>query len=92
MAQTLPATTRSSADAKAPLPDLITRYNLSSKIAPSPGLDADTPSDLSASASSSSKAAWSQNKNERAELLKKRREDMILAARRKMETKDKSTS
>jgi coupling of ubiquitin conjugation to ER degradation protein 1 len=31
--------------------------------------------------------AWSQNKGERQALLQKRREDMILAARRKMEAK-----
>lgn len=31
--------------------------------------------------------AWSSNKNERQALLQKRREEMILAARRKMEAK-----
>ena len=30
---------------------------------------------------------WSSNKNERQVMLQKRREDMILAARRKMEAK-----
>ena len=33
------------------------------------------------------KQAWSQNKGERQALLQKRREEMILAARKKMEEK-----
>lgn len=33
------------------------------------------------------KQAWSQNKDERSALLQKRREEMILVARRKMEAK-----
>ncbi|GAB7345088.1 hypothetical protein MBLNU457_3491t1 [Dothideomycetes sp. NU457] len=90
--QTLPAT-RPTSSTDAPLPDLITRYNLSSKISSSSGVDPGTASDSSPSPSASgSKAGWSQNKSERAELLKKRREDMILAARRKMEAKEKQTS
>lgn len=35
------------------------------------------------------KGGWSQNKTERQALLKKRREDMILEARRKLEEKDR---
>lgn len=63
-------------------PDLITRYNLSTKIA--------SPSDQGQATSVESKPpGWSANKNERAEALKRRREDMVLAARRKMEEKDR---
>ncbi|KAL5119175.1 hypothetical protein ACEQ8H_002883 [Pleosporales sp. CAS-2024a] len=61
-------------------PDLITRYNLSSKIhAPEePGQD------------EAPKKAWSADRNERQMNLQKRREDMILAARRKMEAQEKA--
>ncbi|EON66115.1 hypothetical protein W97_05358 [Coniosporium apollinis CBS 100218] len=59
-------------------PDLITRYNLSSKVG------------SSASIEPSPKPAWSQNKNERQQLLQRRREEMILAARRKMEERDRA--
>jgi len=59
-------------------PDLITRYNLSSKIATETA---------EMEATSAGKQAWSQNKNERQALLQRRREEMILAARRKMEAK-----
>ncbi|KAK8210145.1 hypothetical protein M8818_003632 [Zalaria obscura] len=67
-------------------PDLITRYNLSSKITTPPS----TPgaSDVTSS-SVESKPGWSANRNERAEILKRRREEMVLAARRKMEEKDR---
>lgn len=58
-------------------PDLITRYNLKDK------LDATT---LVEDASPKGKA-WSSSSAERQASLQKRREDMILAARRKMEAK-----
>ncbi|PKX98913.1 putative AMFR protein [Aspergillus novofumigatus IBT 16806] len=60
--------------------DLISRYNLSSKINGS----ADATSDQSSQKSTS---GWSQSKEERQRLLQKRRDDMILAARRRMEQK-----
>jgi len=61
-------------------PDLITRYNLASKLAAnSEETDAGTPT--------GEKQAWSQNKAERQSLMQRRREEMILAARRKMEAK-----
>ncbi|GIJ98611.1 hypothetical protein Aspvir_000729 [Aspergillus viridinutans] len=62
--------------------DLISRYNLSSKINGS----ADATSDQSSQRSTS---GWSQSKEERQRLLQKRRDDMILAARRKMEQKQR---
>lgn len=69
--------------AKPTHPDLITRYNLSSKLG--------VASESSAAETPQKKTqAWSTNKTERSALLQKRREDMILAARRKLEEKDKS--
>ncbi|KAF7163177.1 hypothetical protein CNMCM5623_008247 [Aspergillus felis] len=62
--------------------DLISRYNLSSKITGS----ADAINDRSSQRSTS---GWSQSKEERQRLLQKRRDDMILAARRKMEQKQR---
>ncbi|KAL4778336.1 hypothetical protein BJX76DRAFT_362824 [Aspergillus varians] len=63
--------------------DLITRYNLSAKVAESSGAE---------SAANSSSKGWSQNKEERHRLLQKRRDDMILAARRKMEQKQRESA
>ncbi|KAK0735755.1 hypothetical protein B0T21DRAFT_368450 [Apiosordaria backusii] len=64
-------------------PDLITRYNLANK------LNAPVEDD-GAKASPSGKVsakAWSSNRDERQTLLQKRRDQMILEARRKMEAK-----
>ncbi|KAK8218893.1 hypothetical protein IWZ01DRAFT_168368 [Phyllosticta capitalensis] len=63
-------------------PDLITRYHLENKIK----------DESEAAEESTSKATWSQNKSERQRILQKRREEMILAARRKMLEKDKANS
>ncbi|EEA21030.1 hypothetical protein TMatcc_001035 [Talaromyces marneffei ATCC 18224] len=60
--------------------DLISRYNLSQRIAEEQEI------------SSKPQSAWSQNKSERQRLLQKRRDDMILAARRKLQQKDRETS
>lgn len=85
------SSTSRSSEAKAQLPDLITRYNLSSKITTQ-----NEPQEDQAEAATSSAAAkssgWSQNKVERSELMKKRREEMVLAARRKMQEKDKKVT
>jgi len=64
-------------------PDLITRYNLSSKIASTSSHTEEGES----TAMAGGKQAWSQNKSERQALLQRRREEMILAARKKMEAK-----
>lgn len=87
----MPATS-STAQAKPPQPDLITRYNLAAKLADeasrregSEGAEPEGPSDIGGSQKKSQ--AWSANKAERQALLQKRREEMILAARRKMEAK-----
>ena len=60
-------------------PDLITRYNLKDKLneAPSP----------SAEEQDRKGKGWSSNREERQMSLQQRREQMILAARRKMEAK-----
>ncbi|KAF4303223.1 Ubiquitin system component Cue [Botryosphaeria dothidea] len=63
-------------------PDLITRYKLASKIQDD---TAATPAEETLK-----KSAWSQNKAERQQNLQRRREEMILAARRKMIEKDKA--
>jgi coupling of ubiquitin conjugation to ER degradation protein 1 len=66
--------------AKSGSPDLISRYNLSQRIAEEQEI------------SSKPESAWSQNKSERQRLLQKRRDDMILAARKKLQQKDRETS
>ncbi|KAL4979931.1 hypothetical protein BDW66DRAFT_126442 [Aspergillus desertorum] len=76
-AQPAPSSTPSKPDGQ----DLITRYNLSAKIAEASGAESETGSDAKPS------GGWSQNKEERQRLLQKRRDDMILAARRRMEAK-----
>ncbi|KAH8680895.1 hypothetical protein BX600DRAFT_6676 [Xylariales sp. PMI_506] len=57
-------------------PDLITRYNLQNKVQ---GSEDD--------ASGDNKKGWSSNREERQAALNKRRDEMILAARKKMEAK-----
>ncbi|KAJ5640935.1 Ubiquitin system component Cue [Penicillium herquei] len=63
--------------------DLISRYNLSGKLAAESAESGE---------SSPSSSAWSQNKDERQRLLQKRRDDMILAARKKMMEKNQSSA
>jgi coupling of ubiquitin conjugation to ER degradation protein 1 len=68
-------------------PDLIARYNLGAKLAATNGEDKEaSPASPSPGGSPGGKA-WSQNKTERQSLMQQRREEMILAARRKMEAK-----
>ncbi|KAI9774686.1 MAG: hypothetical protein M1840_002935 [Geoglossum simile] len=82
------ASTTSTASTRSSLPDLITRYNLSSKIYATTQEDKNN-YNRSKNQTASGKQAWSQNKAERAQLLQQRREEMILVARRKMEEKDR---
>ncbi|KAI4213617.1 MAG: hypothetical protein LQ351_003841 [Letrouitia transgressa] len=64
-------------------PDLITRYNLKSKLSVPPiPIEEDK-------AGAPKAQAWSQNKLERQALLQKRREEMVLNARRKMEERER---
>lgn len=73
--------TTSGRKANTPQQDLITRYNLQSRVS-GKGKEP-VPSE------EQKRNAWSADKNARADALKKRREDMILAARRKMEEKER---
>jgi len=67
-------------------PDLITRYKLGDKVTVAASTDIQSEAN-----EPQKRTTWSQNKSERQALLQKRREEMILAARRKMEEKDKVT-
>lgn len=62
--------------------DLITRYNLQSKIA----------GKGKAREEQSPAPGWQQDKAERARMLQRRRDEMILAARRKMQEKDATSA
>lgn len=80
------ASSSSTTAAAKPLqPDLITRYNLKAKLAEE--ANRQEPSEAESESGGKQKQAWSSNKGERQALLQKRREEMILAARRKMEAK-----
>ncbi|KAG9201972.1 hypothetical protein G6514_005167 [Epicoccum nigrum] len=68
--------------AKPAHPDLITRYNLSSKLNQSAEPAEEKPKGK----------AWSADRNERQSNLQKKREEMILAARRKMEEKERANA
>lgn len=68
--------------AKPAHPDLITRYNLSSKLNQAPEPTEEKPT----------AKAWSADRNERQSNLQRKREEMILAARRKMEEKEKASA
>ncbi|KAJ8061715.1 hypothetical protein OCU04_009515 [Sclerotinia nivalis] len=67
-------------------PDLITRYNLKAKLAEEQAEKREA-EERESKQKQGGGQAWSSNKNERQALLQKRREEMILAARRKMEAK-----
>lgn len=62
-------------------PNLIQRYNLEDKVKQQQQGEDETTGDAAG------KKAWSNSKDERQTLLQKRRDEMILAARRKMEAK-----
>lgn len=70
------------AAAKPSHPDLITRYNLSSKLNQPTELTEETPKGK----------AWSADRSERQSNLQRKREEMILAARRKMEEKERANA
>ncbi|KAI4125805.1 MAG: hypothetical protein LQ338_004085 [Usnochroma carphineum] len=81
-----PASSSSTAPAAPPPPksshpDLITRYKLESRIS--------QPHVTRPEEEKPKPPTWSQNKTERQTLLQKRREDMVLAARRKLEEKER---
>ncbi len=64
-------------------PDLITRYNLASR------LSSGVPAGEDAEAGGPSKPLWSNDGKERQALLQRRREEMVLNARRKLEAEEK---
>ncbi|KAL8668643.1 MAG: hypothetical protein Q9224_007782, partial [Gallowayella concinna] len=70
-------------------PDLITRYNLASRISSSAASYAEDSEPPEPEEIAKPQVAWSQSKAERQALLQKRREDMVLAARRKMEQRER---
>ncbi|CAK7202463.1 hypothetical protein SEUCBS139899_005186 [Sporothrix eucalyptigena] len=80
------ATASGSSKAKSGQPNLIQRYNLENKVAETSDTPS-TPSSASSTPSGTKTKNWSSNRDERQNLLKKRRDDMILEARRKMEAK-----
>lgn len=78
-----PAQTSSTPAKKIPTnPDLITRYNLSSKLSATAQTEPEN--------EKQKQKAWSQDKKERQANLQRRRDEMILAARRKMEEKERA--
>ncbi|KAI1752595.1 hypothetical protein F4782DRAFT_500914 [Xylaria castorea] len=85
---TTPSST--SQTAKAPLrpaePDLITRYKLQDKINHDSGSSSSVAGQESVVPGTKTKA-WSSNRDERQMALQRRRDEMILAARRKLEAK-----
>ncbi|RMZ73493.1 amfr [Pyrenophora seminiperda CCB06] len=76
-----PASARAAAPARPAHPDLITRYNLSSKI---------SQAEQQAQEEQPKQKSWSADKSERQANLQRRREEMILAARRKLEQQEKA--
>ncbi|EKD15451.1 uncharacterized protein L3040_001823 [Drepanopeziza brunnea f. sp. 'multigermtubi'] len=82
------ATTATPAQSKPLQPDLITRYNLKAKLAEEASkAETSSPAEEAATSTGTQKQgqAWSANKGERQALLQRRRDEMIMAARRKME-------
>jgi coupling of ubiquitin conjugation to ER degradation protein 1 len=59
-------------------PDLITRYNLHTKISSKGKEKEEEPAPM----------GWAPSKNLRQQMLQRRRDEMILAARRRMQEKD----
>jgi coupling of ubiquitin conjugation to ER degradation protein 1 len=76
-------------------PDLITRYNLKGKLDAAPAAavgessaeGSSSGAETGAGNKGSSGKGWSANRDERQSLLQRRRDQMILEARRKMEAK-----
>jgi len=73
--------------AKPQAQDLISRYDLASKI-DSGIVRRDAGTDTGTGTILHQESAWSQNRSERQRLLQKRRDDMIIAARRKLQERD----
>ncbi|KAL8710574.1 MAG: hypothetical protein Q9220_004798 [cf. Caloplaca sp. 1 TL-2023] len=81
-----------SAPTKSLHPDLITRYNLASRVStqsPQSSAPVEVSEKGTEKGTQGGQGGWSQNKAERQALLKKRREDMVLLARRRMEERER---
>ena len=76
----------SSADKEKPM-DLITRYNLSAKVG-----GAENGNQEEDASQSQNQGIWAESRGQRQELLRKRREEMVLAARRNFEKESKGKS
>ncbi|MCJ1313106.1 hypothetical protein MMC25_006783 [Agyrium rufum] len=85
------AATSSAAKVAARSKDLIQRYGLAGKLAQQQAMEGDGAANqgLEETNQAPEKASWSSSKVERQALLQRRREEMILAARRKLEEKDR---
>jgi coupling of ubiquitin conjugation to ER degradation protein 1 len=86
-----PATAANSSSRITPKPqaqDLISRYNLASKIDSEVG-QSNGGTDTGTNTILRQESAWSQNRSERQRLLQNRRDDMIIAARKKMQERDR---
>ncbi|KAK2881776.1 hypothetical protein FQN49_000443 [Arthroderma sp. PD_2] len=83
-------TTPTQQTAKPAMTNLISRYNLQSKIDTESTECAATGAVSGDSTILRQESAWSRDKLERQRLMQKRRDDMILSARRKMLEKDKA--
>ncbi len=68
-------------------PDLITRYNLKNRLDEFTNNAEGGGDSPGASGGKGNAKAWSSNRDERQSLLQKRRDQMILEARKKMEAK-----
>ena len=65
--------------------DLITRYNLAGKVGSPPSKPEES---IGGSGPLQGQKVWSNNKDERQALFQRRREEMVLNARRKLEEKE----
>ena len=89
MAPTQPSSGGAASPKPAPAPaktDLITRYKLEKRVAAEQTEEKQGAADGNSSSGAKAKA-WSANKDERQSLLQRRRDQMILDARKKMEAK-----
>ncbi|QDS67560.1 hypothetical protein FKW77_003192 [Venturia effusa] len=71
-------------------PDLITKYNLASKLAAGSTTTSSEPDPGISTPNQRKQAAWSTDKSQRQASLQKKKEEMILKARRAMEERDKA--
>jgi coupling of ubiquitin conjugation to ER degradation protein 1 len=71
-------------------PDLITKYNLASKLTDSTTTSSEATDSDASTPVQRNKQAWSADKSQRQAALQKKKEQMILRARKMMEERDKA--